>query len=198
MPKVASSVRSLILSAAIVALALPALAESMAEKPLPDVPDAGPPPGFECAAEPVTGSGPGFSSSRDTSEDAARAGLAEEGASDLPGSHMGDRVSLRHQLRGAGALLEVFRRSHSVQAEARVGTTSSRIMCGEGNDYVRRRNVCVGSTQRGTPPKWRPYSPGVTHALFEVCALSGTEASHSCRVTSASLAHQRWGVLRPR
>jgi hypothetical protein len=73
MPKVALSVRSLILGAGAVALALPALAESMAEKPMQNAPEAGPPPGFECAAEPVTGSGPGFLSARDKSEDAARA-----------------------------------------------------------------------------------------------------------------------------
>jgi hypothetical protein len=84
MPKVASSVRSLILSAAIVALAVPALAVSMAEKPLPDVPDAGPPPGFECAADPVTGTGPGFSSSRDESENAARAGWLKKAQAIYP------------------------------------------------------------------------------------------------------------------
>jgi hypothetical protein len=71
MPKVAS-VRSLALSAAIISLALPALAQSAAETPMAANPQAGPPPGYECAAEPVTGSGPGFSSSREGSEDAAR------------------------------------------------------------------------------------------------------------------------------
>jgi len=72
MSKVAS-VRSLALSAAVISLAAPALAQSAAETPMPTNPQAGPPPGYECAAEPVTGSGPGFSSSREGSEDAARA-----------------------------------------------------------------------------------------------------------------------------
>ena len=72
MPKVAS-VLSVVLSAAVIAGAAPALAaESMAETPLPTNPQAGPPPGYECAEKSVTGSGPGFSNSREGSEDAAR------------------------------------------------------------------------------------------------------------------------------
>jgi hypothetical protein len=75
MPKIAS-VRRLVLSglalSAAAASALPALAQSAAETPMPTNPQAGPPSGYECASEPVTGSGPGFSSSRDKSEDAAR------------------------------------------------------------------------------------------------------------------------------
>ena len=60
--------RRLALSAAAVLLALPALAQQMPpDGALPD-----PFANFDCAAEPVTGSGPGFSSSRDASEDAAR------------------------------------------------------------------------------------------------------------------------------
>jgi len=83
MSKVAS-VRGLALSAAIILLALPALAGSMAETPMPAEPEAGPPPGFECAGEPVTGSGPGFSSSRDASEDAAREGWLKKAQAIYP------------------------------------------------------------------------------------------------------------------
>jgi hypothetical protein len=73
MPKVAS-VLSVALSAAVIAGATPAwAAESMAETPSPTNPQAGPPPGYECADKPLTGSGPGFSNSREGSEDAARA-----------------------------------------------------------------------------------------------------------------------------
>jgi hypothetical protein len=83
MPKVAS-VRGLVLIAAIVSLALPANAQSAAEMPRPTNPQAGPPPGFECAAKPVTGSGPGFSSSREASEDAARAGWLKKAQAIYP------------------------------------------------------------------------------------------------------------------
>jgi hypothetical protein len=70
-----ASVRPLVLSAAAAfALSAPALAEDTAppEAPAPDAPT------LECAAEPVSGSGPGFSSSRDASEDAARAAWLEK------------------------------------------------------------------------------------------------------------------------
>ena len=78
MSKVAP-VRLFLLSAA-VTLALPALvlaedipppAEGVPPPAEAGPPQAGPPPNFECAGEPVTGSGPGFSSSRDASEEAA-------------------------------------------------------------------------------------------------------------------------------
>jgi len=58
-----------------------------------DAPPDGAPPGgvlpdpfanFDCAAEPVTGSGPGFSNSRDASEDAARAAWGETAVSVYP------------------------------------------------------------------------------------------------------------------
>jgi hypothetical protein len=70
-----ASVLSLALSAAVISMpALALAAESAAEMPSPMNPEAGPPPGYECASEPVMGSGPGFSSSREASEDAAREG----------------------------------------------------------------------------------------------------------------------------
>ncbi|MEE8633018.1 MAG: hypothetical protein V3S93_00935, partial [Methyloceanibacter sp.] len=62
------AVRRFALPAAIALLALPALAQPMPlEGEMPD-----PFANSDCAAEPVTGSGPGFSNSRDASEDAAR------------------------------------------------------------------------------------------------------------------------------
>ena len=60
--------------AAVAMLALPALAQQM--PPGGELPD--PFANSECAAEPVTGSGPGFSSSRDDSEDAARKAWGEK------------------------------------------------------------------------------------------------------------------------
>jgi len=67
------SVRRLVLSAAIAGLALPALAGTVLaeEMAAPAADAAAEGPALECAAEPVSGSGPGFSSSRDVSEDAA-------------------------------------------------------------------------------------------------------------------------------
>lgn len=61
-------VRRVALPTAAALVALPALAQPMV--PGEEMPD--PFANSECAAEPVTGSGPGFSNSRDDSEDAAR------------------------------------------------------------------------------------------------------------------------------
>jgi len=46
--------------------------------------EAGPPPNMECAGEPLTGTGPGFSSSRDDSEDAARAAWLDKAKAVYP------------------------------------------------------------------------------------------------------------------
>jgi hypothetical protein len=65
--------RSASYAAFAIALTWPGL--MLAGAPTPgdeDVPQAGPPPNYECSAEALTGSGPGFSSSRDASEAAAR------------------------------------------------------------------------------------------------------------------------------
>ena len=62
------TVRRFALPAAVALLALPALAQPM----LPGGELSDPFANSECSAEPVTGSGPGFSNSRDDSEDAAR------------------------------------------------------------------------------------------------------------------------------
>ncbi len=68
------AVRRFALPAAIALLALPALAQPMPlEGEMPD-----PFANSDCAAEPVTGSGPGFSNSRDASEDAARKAWGEK------------------------------------------------------------------------------------------------------------------------
>ena len=72
MPKSVSACR-VICAAAIVAAALAAPGLSVRAEPAQEgAPEAGPPPNMECAAEPVTASGPGFASSRDASEQAAR------------------------------------------------------------------------------------------------------------------------------
>ena len=91
------SVRHLGLSAAIAVLAvlaLPALAgtvlaeDLLAEEmaaPAADAADAAPEgPVLDCAGEPVSGSGPGFSSSRDDSEDAAREAWLEKAKAIYP------------------------------------------------------------------------------------------------------------------
>lgn len=75
-----AEVRRLALSAAVVMLALPALAQPM--PPGGELPD--PFVNFDCAAEPVTGSGPGFSSSREASEDAARKVWGEKATAIYP------------------------------------------------------------------------------------------------------------------
>ncbi len=72
--KVRRAVRRFALPAAIALLALPALAQPML--PGDEMPD--PFANSDCAAEPVTGSGPGFSNSRDASEDAARKAWGEK------------------------------------------------------------------------------------------------------------------------
>jgi hypothetical protein len=66
--KARRTVRRFALPAAVALLALPALAQPM----LPGGELSDPFANSECSAEPVTGSGPGFSNSRDDSEDAAR------------------------------------------------------------------------------------------------------------------------------
>jgi hypothetical protein len=80
-------VRPILLSAmvfgAALASALPASAQT---QPMPPetMPEAGPPPDMECAGEPITGSGPGFSSSRDASEQAAREAWLEKAKAIYP------------------------------------------------------------------------------------------------------------------
>ncbi len=75
------AVRRLALAAAAVTLlALPALAQPM----MPDAEMPDPFANSQCAAEPVTGSGPGFSSSRDASEDAARKAWGEKATAIYP------------------------------------------------------------------------------------------------------------------
>lgn len=59
----------IVLIAAFVSLAWSAGAQPA--MPPEEMPEAGPPPNYECAEEKVTGSGPGFASSRDESEEAA-------------------------------------------------------------------------------------------------------------------------------
>jgi hypothetical protein len=81
MPKVAS-VRCLVLSAVLVSLAPAALAGQTT--PPDGMPEAGPPPNMECAGEPLTGTGPGFSSSRDASEVAAKAAWLEKAKAIYP------------------------------------------------------------------------------------------------------------------
>ncbi len=92
-------------------------------------------------------------------------GVAQEGASDLSGSDMGDGVSVGHQLRRARPLLEVLRASHSLPAE---GGGRRRRRCRQERAGQRRRKRrrasrgieaageerCVrGLHARGTPPK---------------------------------------------
>jgi hypothetical protein len=83
------SVRRLVLIAAVAVLALPALAGTgLAEEiavPAEDAAQAAQEgPALECAAEPVSGSGPGFSSSREASEDAAVEGWLEKAKAIYP------------------------------------------------------------------------------------------------------------------
>ncbi len=71
------------------ALLAAATGPSLAAEPMPGQPggppvDPGPPPNMDCAGEPVTGSGPGFSSSRDESEEAAIAGWVEKAQTIYP------------------------------------------------------------------------------------------------------------------
>ena len=68
------------LPTAIALVALPALAQPM--MPEGEMPD--PFANSDCAAEPVTGSGPGFSNSRDASEDAARKAWGEKATAIYP------------------------------------------------------------------------------------------------------------------
>jgi hypothetical protein len=74
MPKLVS-IRLLVLTAASLALAAPLVTASAQGEFDLSVPHAGeeaaPPPDLECAAESLSGSGPGFVSSRDESEEAA-------------------------------------------------------------------------------------------------------------------------------
>lgn len=76
MPKLVS-IRTLVLTAASLALALavsiaPASAQDEFDLSVPqEGEEAAPPPDLECAAESLSGSGPGFVSSRDESEEAA-------------------------------------------------------------------------------------------------------------------------------
>ena len=73
--------RRLVLAAAVTVCTHPALAQPTTP---PDGVEAGPPPNMECAAEPLTGSGPGFTSSRDDSEDAARAAWLDKAKAVYP------------------------------------------------------------------------------------------------------------------
>ena len=71
------------------ALLAAASGASLAAEPMPGEPgapptDPGPPPNMECAGEPVTGTGPGFSSSRDASEEAAIAAWNEKAKTIYP------------------------------------------------------------------------------------------------------------------
>jgi len=76
------AIRRLVLTAAAV-LMLPLLAPApRAEDAL--APDAAADANLECAAEPLSGSGPGFSSSRDSSEEAAIAGWLEKAKTVYP------------------------------------------------------------------------------------------------------------------
>ncbi len=78
MPKLVS-IRTLVLTAAALSLALapsawitPASAQDAFDLSVPQQgEEAAPPPDLECAAESLSGSGPGFMSSRDDSEEAA-------------------------------------------------------------------------------------------------------------------------------
>ncbi|MGK2922435.1 MAG: hypothetical protein ACSLE4_06555 [Methyloceanibacter sp.] len=76
MPKLVS-IRTLVLTAAALSLALavsiaPASAQDAFDLSVPQQgEEAAPPPDLECAAESLSGSGPGFMSSRDESEEAA-------------------------------------------------------------------------------------------------------------------------------
>ena len=76
MPKLVS-IRTLVLTAASLSLALavsiaPASAQDEFDLSVPqEGEEAAPPPDLECAAESLSGSGPGFVSSRDESEEAA-------------------------------------------------------------------------------------------------------------------------------
>lgn len=74
MPKLVS-IRTLVLTAASLALAVsiaPASAQDEFDLSVPqEGEEAAPPPDLECAAESLSGSGPGFMSSRDNSEEAA-------------------------------------------------------------------------------------------------------------------------------
>lgn len=86
MPNVASVRHVLIVCAAALtlpalSLALPASAEEMAPDGM-----AEPPANLDCAAEPITGSGAGFLSNREDSEEAARVNWLEKVADDHPGA----------------------------------------------------------------------------------------------------------------
>jgi hypothetical protein len=84
----------LALTVAVLSLALPLLASSlraedmagqdMAGQDMDAMPDAAENPNLECATEPLSGSGPGFSSSRDASEEAARAAWLEKAKAVYP------------------------------------------------------------------------------------------------------------------
>lgn len=81
MPKLVS-IRLLVLTAASLALAaplVPACAQDEFDLSVPhEGEEAAPPPDLECAAESLSGSGPGFVSSRDESEEAAIAAWLEK------------------------------------------------------------------------------------------------------------------------
>jgi len=88
MPKLVS-IRTLVLTAASLSLALavsiaPASAQDEFDLSVPQEGEAAPPPDLECAAESVSGSGPGFVSSRDESEEAALAAWLEKAKTVYP------------------------------------------------------------------------------------------------------------------
>jgi len=81
--------RRLVSTAAALLLALPLLAqharaEDMDAQGMDASPDAAETANLECAGEPLSGSGPGFSSSRDASEEAARAAWLEKAKAVYP------------------------------------------------------------------------------------------------------------------
>jgi hypothetical protein len=74
----------LALTVAVLSLAQPLLASSLRAEDVAAPPDGAETGNLECAAEPLSGSGPGFSSSRNASEDAARAAWLEKAQAVYP------------------------------------------------------------------------------------------------------------------
>lgn len=160
MPKPVS-VRHLVLTAALAAAGLSlALAPVVSIAPEANAQDAfdlsvpkedleaAPAPNMDCAAEHLSGSGPGFASSRRRVRRRRDRGLDGKSESRLPGSELGQCGGVKSVLRGAGALLEMFRRRHSLQAERRRRRSGreERVAPIEIRGREEQGKVCVGST----------------------------------------------------
>lgn len=83
MPKFAVR-RRLVLTAALVALAYPAFAQDAFDLSVPKADGETAASNLECAGEPLSGSGPGFASSRDDSEEVAIAAWLEKAKAIYP------------------------------------------------------------------------------------------------------------------